>query len=86
MTETVDNIESGSQMKSSVPIAPAPEATQIAPSEGLRQMAPAHDAVASSTGEPVSGMAIAFIVALCVVVAGLIIEVIIQSKKEKKKV
>lgn len=85
-TQNMENLDSGPQMKAAPSISP-PEATQIAPSEGLRQAMPMHDSgISSSTGEPWSGLALAFIVALCVIVAGLVIEVIIQSKKEKKKI
>lgn len=82
-SETIQNMEP--QMK----MAPMmqEEAALSAPAEEASRMMPAHDAgISSSTGEPLSGIAISFIVALCVVVAGLIIEIIIQSKKEKKKV
>lgn len=84
--ETINNIESAPQMKA----APMMEAKEAATSTGpadLSQAMPSPDAgVSAASSEPLSGLALAFIVALCVVVTGLVIEIIIQSKKEKKKV
>lgn len=83
LTQAIQNMDTAPAMKT----APMMQAKEAAPesSAGITQMMPT-DAGASSTGEPLSGIALAFIVALSVITIGLIIEIIIQSKKEKKKI